>query len=985
MNPNSRPTINDRRWQYGIHPSRWFVAALALLLAAASAGAAEFVRDVRPLLARECVSCHGPEKQKGGLRLDQREHALKGGGHGALWLDGKPNDSLLIHVVEGRHSDIERMPHKKEALPANDIGLLRQWIDAGAPWPDGMTITETARAGTNWWSLQPLRLTEPPSPQGLPAGWDGPIDRFIYFALSEKGLAPSPPAERRALIRRVTYDVTGLPPAPEAVEAFVQDASPGAYTNLVERLLASPHYGERWGRFWLDVVRFGESNGYERNVLYPNAWPFRDYVIRSLNEDKPFDRFILEQLAGDALAPGEPDVELATAFLVCGPYDDVGNQDPAAAAQIRANHLDDMVRTASEAFLGMTVGCARCHHHKFDPIPTEDYYRMQAAFAGVWHGHRTLATPAERDAREQALKPLQAERERLHKERGALEEEILQRTKTAAAPTNFALPKPDPYLTEDRFTPVEARAVRLVLIANDRDPKGGGVRMDEFEVWTEETAPRNVALASAGAQAEGGTGRVAEDFSGAYGAEFVHDGNFGAKWLAASRATLTITLPRPERISRVTFSADRNRGLPRDHGENVFVGEYRIEVSSNGTDWLTVADSTNRAPISPAFARERILRRETTADDRARFAELNRQIGAIDGKMAAVPGLRHVWAGEFRAPPANTFVMIGGDPQRRGADLAPASLDFLPAAARFQLAANAPESERRLAFARWLVSPENPLTPRVLANRIWQSHFGVGLVDTPSDFGWLGGRPSHPELLDWLARRLVAHGWRLKPLHREILFSATYRQGSAHYGQPPREPASENRAELRSPQDIDASNRLLWRFPPRRLSAEEIRDSMLAVAGQLDTRAGGPGFRLYRYLEDNVATYWPLDTHGPETYRRAVYHQNPRSARVDLLGDFDCPDNAIAAPVRVNTTSPLQALTLLNHRFTFDMAEALAARVRREAGAHDEAAVRRLFALAFNRAPTEPETAAALQLARAHGWPALCRAQFNANEFLYVD
>ncbi|MFN0069373.1 MAG: DUF1553 domain-containing protein [Limisphaerales bacterium] len=964
------------------------VAAIGILSLLGTHGA-DFARDVRPVLARECVACHGPDKQQGGLRLDRREDALGGGDSGAPWIPGEAAGSLLIQVVEGRHADIERMPKKKDALPASDLAALRRWIDAGAVWPEGVTIAEAARADTNWWSLQPLRAVGPPSPAGLPPGWDGPMDRFVFAALAAKGLAPSPPAGRRALIRRVTYDVTGLPPAPEEVEAFVDESDPSdrAYQRLVDRLLASPAYGERWGRFWLDVARFGESNGYERNVLWPDAWPFRDYVIRSLNDDKPFDRFILEQLAGDVLAPGQPAAETATAFLVCGPYDDVGNQDPAAAAQIRANHLDDMVRAASEAFLGMTVGCARCHHHKFDPIPTEDYYRMQAAFAGVWHGSRTLATPAERDAREQALKPLQAERERLVQERAALEELILRRAAGAGASTDFALPAPDPYLTEDRFAPVETRAVRLVILANNRDPRAsGGARLDEFEVWTDETTPRNAALAGAGGRAEGGVGRVAEDFAGAYGAELVNDGTYGAKWHTPPDARLTIWLPRWERVNRVTFSVDRSRGLPRDHGENVFVGEYRLEVSGDGTNWTAVADSAKRSPVNASFARERTLRRETTAAERGQFSTLARQIAAVDGKIGAVPGLRRVWAGEFRAPPTNMFVLLGGDPQRRGAEITPSSLAFLPAAGRFHLAADAPESERRLAFARWLVSPENPLTPRVLANRVWQSHFGVGLVDTPSDFGWLGGRPSHPELLDWLADRLVAHGWRLKPLHREILLSAAYRQGSA--GAPPAvvgEGAVGDARGGRAPLDVDAANRLLWRFPPRRLSGEEIRDSMLAVSGRLDPRSGGPGFRLYRYLEDNVATYWPLDVHGPETYRRAIYHQSPRAARLDLLGDFDCPDNAIAAPSRGMTTSPLQALTLLNHRFTLDMAEALAARVRRESGDNDQAAVRRVFQLTFSRPPTEPETAAALELARAHGWPALCRAQLNANEFLYVD
>ncbi len=637
---------------------------------------------------------------------------------------------------------------------------------AGLLLPARVEPAPDARAGDDWWSLQPLSTAEPPVPPGLPAGWESPIDRFIFAALAARGLSPSPPADRRTLIRRANYDVLGLPPTPEEVEAFVGDAGPDAFDRLVDRLLASPHHGERWGRFWLDVVRFGESNGYERNILYPNAWPYRDYVIASLNDDKPFDRFIREQIAADAIAAGQPDVEVATAFLVCGPFDDVSNQDPAAAAQIRANDLDDMVRATSEAILGMTVGCARCHDHKFDPIPTADYYRTQAAFAGVWHGSRTLATAAERDSREQALAPLLAQREKLIGASAAIEQQILTRAAALPPAVKPALPRIDPYLTEDRFESTTATAVRLVILANDRDPRGGGgFRLDELEVWSDEPIPRNVALAESGACAIGPDRRVAESVTGAYSVQFVNDGRFDVKWLAPPRATVTIKLARPERINRVNFSSDRNRDLGREHPENTFVGEYRLEVSVDEVSWTTVADSAHRAPVNEGFARERTLRSQTTAAERDDIADFDRQLEAVEKRLGAVPVLRQVWAGDFRAPPTSTFVLVGGDPQRPGAEVTSASLDFLKAAGKFQLAANAPDAERRLALARWLVSAANPLTPRVLANRVWQSHFSTGIVDTPSDFGWLGGRPSHPELLDWLARRLLERGVRYVSLY----------------------------------------------------------------------------------------------------------------------------------------------------------------------------------------------------------------------------
>jgi len=353
-------------------------------------------------------------------------------------------------------------------------------------------------------------------------------------------------------------------------------------------------------------------------------------------------------------------------------------------------------------------------------------------------------------------------------------------------------------------------------------------------------------------------------------------------------------------------------------------------------------------------------------------ARLHGELHAIEAEIRNVPSPRTVWAGRFEQPGEPTRVMLGGDPARKGVEVGAGSLSALDRiVGGFNLPKDAPESERRVALAKWLVDPDHPLTARVMANRVWHHHFGTGLVDTPGDFGELGGQPSHPDLLDWLAWRLQQHGWRLKPLHREILLSQTYRQSSAW-----REAAA----------DIDADGRLLWRFPPRRLMAEEIRDTLLSVAGKLDPRMGGPGFRLYRYLQDNVATYIPLEEHGPETYRRAVYHQNARATRVDLLTDFDAPDCAFPAPKRSTTTSPLQALTLLNHSFTRDMAEALAKRLDLDCPTGGmEARIQRAFRLAFGRDPDALERETGIALARKHGLPAFCRALLNANEMIYVE
>jgi mono/diheme cytochrome c family protein len=776
-----------------------YPASLLLIVAysapgvlAAESQPVDFARDVAPIFVERCVSCHNPNQPGGGFDLTSAKAALKGGGGGPAIVLGKPGESWLVELISpSPKGERPEMPKKGAPLTKEQVATVSRWIAEGANWPANLTLREKSKADQSWWSLQPLRAVEPPSTESAPQEWQAnPIDRFIYSKLAEKGLSPSPPADPRTLIRRATYDLTGLPPTSEAVEVFVTESrrvdAAAKHEAIVDQLLASPHYGEQWGRHWLDVVRFGESTGFERNVIIDNAWPFRDYVIRSFNDDKPFNRLILEHLAGDVIGKNQPEVEVATTFLVAGPYDNVGNQDAVQAAQIRANTIDDIVTATGTSFLGLTINCCRCHDHKFDPIPQEDYYRLQAAFAGVHHGSRPLTTQAEREEHATRLQPLEARRKELFEKKEALAKQ-----------------------TEDE-------------------------------------------------------------------------------------------------------------------------------------------------------------------DARKQFAQARRDLIELDAQIQAIKTAGEVWAGRFQQPSAVTYLMQGGDPAKRGGDVHPASLSALETSAgRYELPLDAAEAERRLKLAQWIASDSNPLTARVIANRIWQYHFGTGLVDTPNDFGMLGGQPTHPELLDWLARRLQHHGWRLKPLHREIMLSQTYRQSGAFRRQMAR---------------IDAAARYLWRFPPRRLAAEEVRDTVLAIAGKLDPHMGGPSFRLYKYVQDNVATYLPLDEHGPETYRRAVYHQNARASRVDLLSEFDCPDNAFSAPTRAATTTPLQALTLLNHRFTHDMAGHLAARVDRETDKSQPLAqVRRVFALAFNREPSDPEAVASVQLIERFGLAALCRAIINSNELIYLE
>src|SRR5215510_5184523 len=412
----------------------------------------DFERDIRPLLHARCVGCHGASKQQSGLRLDQKVAALKGGVGGAVIVPGSSARSELIRRVSSADKS-EMMPPTGSRLAPREIGLLKAWIDAGAPWPEEKIAVDARRADQNWWSLQPLSGAEPPLTEGIPQLWaSSSIDRFVYARLAERNLQPNPPADRRALIRRVSYDLTGLPPSPEEVEDFVNDSDPRAYEKLVDRLLDSPRYGEQWGRHWLDVARFGESKGFEQNHIINNLWPYRDYVIRSFNDDKPFNRFTIEQLAGDVVGPGDPNVEVATAFLVCGPYDAVGNQDEAQKQVIRANTLDDLIAVTSNAFLGLTVNCARCHHHKFDPIPTEDYYRLRAAFEGVTHGERALATAEAKARYVAAARPLELRRSEFTKEKAELEKSIAARAlERASQAASYPLPKVTRYFNEHRF------------------------------------------------------------------------------------------------------------------------------------------------------------------------------------------------------------------------------------------------------------------------------------------------------------------------------------------------------------------------------------------------------------------------------------------------------------------------------------------------------------------------------------------------------
>ena len=880
--------------------------------------------DAPQILARRCLSCHNDATRLGNLSLTSRSSA-------SAVLPAK----LLARVERGE------MP-PGGGLPLEERATIKQWIEAGAPWET--TLAVRPRATSSFWSLQPL------------ANPGGTIDSHLQSALRAKSLSFSPPASRRTLIRRATFDLTGLPPTPAEIDSFLNDPAPNAYEKLIDRLLASPAYGERWGRHWLDVIRYGESHGYEQNHIRPHAWRFRDYVIRAFNQDLPFNRFMMEQVAGDLLAPGDPNVEVATGFLVAGPHDTVGNSNLAAMRQQRADDLDDIVNATASSFLALTVNCARCHDHKFDPIQQLDYYRLAAIFNGVTHADRPVATPEARSAREALTAPLEHQIKTAKERLTALTES----TKPGRATAEAALrgrhrPPVSPFGAEELWTAAQARYIRFTA------PQGFPGGLDELELF----APDGRNLAPAARLTVSST-RIADGNPDAYHPRHLNDAAFDKRWFpeGAGAAYITLELPAPALTNKLAWSTDRARAFQGRFQQNT-VSNYQVELSLDGRTWTTVASHHNRLPHRQPDLDRLITLEALNPPDRTVFESTEAQLQAAEAQLKQIPPLPLAYAGVFKQPAEPVYLLKGGSVMQRGDPVPPASLSTL-SHANFTIPLNAPEGEARLQFARWLADDRNPLTPRVIVNRLWHYHFGHGLVATPSDFGYNGERPSHPELLDHLAQRLIAHGWRLKPLHKEILLSAAYQQSSAA-----------NPAAAR----VDADARLLWRFPPQRLQAESIRDTMLHVAGVLNPERGGPSFRLYKYTVDNVATYFPLDTFGPETYRRSVYAESARSISTELLTVFDCPDSSLPEPRRVSTTSPLQALSLLNHSFTLDMAQALEKRL---AATPAGERIQQAFLLTYGRPPEPAELTRSEQLITKHGFAHFVRALFNTNEFLYV-
>jgi len=932
------------------------VAIACLGGASARAAAPDFVHDIRPLLEKHCHACHAGEQAKSGLRLDLKAAAFAGGdGWGAAIVPGEADDSPLVQFARGDDPDL-RMPPKESDVPplaANDVETLVAWVNAGAVWPDGVD-TATVIDKTDHWAFKPVQ--RPAVPSVKDAAWPrNDIDRFILARLEAAGLEPSPEADRRAWLRRATFDLTGLPPTPEEVARFVADTAPAAHERVIERLLSSPRYGERYAQHWLDVVRYADTHGYEVNTERANAWPYRDYCIAAFNADLPYDKFIREQIAG-----AEPGREASTGFLVTAAVllpAQIGKDDVSKRAA-RQDALNEMIVNTSDAILGLTIGCARCHDHKFDPITARDYYALQAFFAGVEYGERMLHTPealALRDERARAVERIME-----------IDRELPRYQPLARA--GHVRPSVTARLNTERIAPVSARRLRFTISdTNVLEPC-----LDELEVF--DVAGRNVALAAAGTKPLSSGNLVT---AGVHELEHVNDGQYGdgRSWVAATRTDgwVMLEFAEPVTIERIVWSRDRT-----GKRKNRLPTAYRIEVSAGpGADdaWTLVADSTDRLAYG---TRDAAPSDELSAEDRATVAALEREKTALQDRVEAADRDMRVFAGMFREPHP-VHLLHRGDAEQRKEELAPESIaTFAGLVTPVRLAQDAPESDRRTALATWLADPQHPLPARVMANRIWQWHFGVGLVDTPNDLGRNGSPPTHPELLDWLADEFVASGWSVKHMHRLIMASATFRQASAAQA-----------AGLE--QDVDT--RLVWRFPPRRLEAETIRDTMLAVSGRLNLEMGGPGFDLFA-SRGGLDGFPPIETFAEAGRRRMIYAHKVRMERDAVFGAFDCPDAGQSMPRRRQSTTPIQALNLFNSPFTLHEAQAFADRIatdvaqgRVAAGAEADAVRQQIdlaFQLAFTRSPDPTEVSAAEALVREHGLPMLCRVIFNSNEFVFV-
>jgi hypothetical protein len=974
-------------------------------------GPIDFGNQIAPIFEQHCVRCHSPGNNEGDVSLttfdDLESHEYV--------IAGNPERSYLIELVTSRDGEPPAMPKEAKSLTKVEVSLLKRWIAEGAKWPDGVVVKERAKTDASWWAYQPLKI------EGTT------IDAFIRAKLAEHQLKASPPADRRTLIRRLSFDLHGLPPTLEAVQAFVEDADPKAYEKLVDRMLESSNYGERFAQHWLDLAHYADTHGFERDRRRDNAWRYRDYVIRAFNEDKPYDRFLQEQVAGDVLWPDDEQAVIATGFLAAGPWDFVGQvetKSPALRRSARSLDLDDMATQVMTATMAMTVNCARCHDHKLDPISQREYYQLQAVFAGIERKDRVVSDAALQQY-EKEREELLARRNRLDFEQGRLEGEGLNLAdivgggnglgngayRNAIDPRNAKVQTRDfgnlGNVVTNRFSPSDFQFVDGVFIPDGDDGK------ENIPVTSTGVTISGLPTTSGKAWDMIRNGPVASQHSPELDAiDFTTDGhsllglhaNAGITFDVAAIGRALLPDPREDQTgkgSRPTLHLTAKVGYFGAAGNNfadawVFVdgrkvaefqklrradGLQEIDVELPASARFLTLVSTDGGngygmdQIGFGDPRVKLASPPTLTDEvRSRLAEIKAQRERIKQDLEQLgPPPRFYGVVAEKAFPEVRLLTRGNPESPSGDALPPAAFSALAMLDSGLGTLETSEGERRAALARWITHPDNPLVRRVIVNRLWQWHFGTGLVDTPSDFGYGGGRPSHPELLDWLAEELVKRNWSLKAIHRLIVTSETYKQMST---------ATPTDID---PTEIDADNRLLWRQNPRRIEAEAIRDSVLFVSGRLNPRRGGPGFEDFKYQDAYAPIYTYVTADDPTLWRRSIYRYIVRTTPDRFLTTLDCPDPANLTPKRLTTMTPLQSLALYNNDFMIRQARYFAERLERESGNDANAQVRRAFALAFGRQPLPQEARIATDFVERQGLFSLCRSLFNSNEFVYVD
>ncbi len=897
-----------------------------------------FERDIAPILAEHCLDCHGEDERESGLRLDRRVNMLRGGDSGLrAVVPGDVKNSYLLDVVN--HVDEEMaMPPDEDKIPERQIKLLTTWIEGGAVWPGQMQ--SLAREKSKHWSFQ--AVTRPRVPSGAEVDRN-PIDSFLLRKLTEKNLSFSPKTDPRTLLRRVSIVLTGLPPSTDETSSFLSDwknRGTAAYADAVERLLASPHFGERWAQHWLDVIRWAETNGSESNMYRKNAWIFRDYVIRAYNEDKPYNQFLFEQIAGDTVGQGD-----ATGYLVSGSHVPVATvgQEPTARRQARADRMDEILQTVGASAMGLTIGCARCHNHKFDPISIQDYYSMSAVFQDVEFGSRfpELAPDHPRRIRGREVYDQIADVHRQLEKMGAWEENWI-------GYREFHVPT------------TKSNKVRITFNWN-------GVRLDELEIFGPKDPQYNMALAANGAK----TYSPPEMAVVRAQIERVNDGEYGTQaWGAKAVGTskqkpyIEVTFPEKTEFNRLRLSTNREDYLETDYLEGLHrfnFGGYTVEAVGDAGEWQTIAITMSSDKQNKRHPKRIQL-----------LEELQHLI-----TVASEEGPTPSFVARF-IKPVPTHVLGRGSPENPRELVSPAGLKELDG--RLSLPPNSTGRARRAEFAKWLTEKTNPLTARVAVNRVWHHVFGRGIVATTSDFGAAGANPTHPELLDWLSAEFVrptlgydlsdsaTEPWSIKHIIRLMVLSDAFQQQSI-----PRQEGLE----------MDASSALLWRFPPKRLEAEVIRDGILQASGKLATTVGGRSYRIHN-VKKRYSQWQVVNNFGSETWRRMIYQERMRRVDDQIFTAFDFPDCGQVRARRPISTTPLQALNLMNSNFVIEQSKFIAARALSQTSGKSKSAVAACFDLILGRVPTARELIACEKVAEAESLDIVCRALINSNEFAFL-